>query len=161
MSNSQKKIQKGDSGPSHHNNGSRKKRKNKNKNNKEPQRKNKELLNRKAEEKRIQLGDLVMWRTHKKKKGKRTKPADRICGTWEIMKHLLVLLFCGFSMAPAEATTPQCGTLYHCKTIKTRRILTAPAGKQFTDVLGSGRPRLMNPSKSLRRRGEILQYASD
>ena len=55
------KIQKGDSGPSHHNNGSRKKRKNKNKNNKEPQRKNKELLNRKAEEKRIQLGDLVMW----------------------------------------------------------------------------------------------------
>ena len=130
-------------------------------NNSKAQRKNKELLNKKAEEKQIQLGDLVMWITHKKKKEKRTKPADRICGAWEIMKHLLVLLLCGFSMAPAEATTSQLRPFYDCETAIMSRVATEPTEKQSTDVRGSeiNHPRLMSPSKSLRRRGELLQYA--
>ena len=127
-------------------------------NNSEAQRKNKRRFDKKAEEKQIQLGDLVMWITHKKKLEKRTKPADRICGAWEIMKHLLVLLLCGFSMAPAEATTSQLRPFHDCET-----VTTEPAEKQSTDVRGSeiNHPRLMSPSKSLRRRGELLQYASE
>ena len=110
-----------------------------------------------------------MRRTHKKKKEKRTKPADRICGTWEIMKHLLVLLLCGFSMAPAEATTSQLRPFYDCETAIRTDVpqlrpfynRESPFEKQGTGILGSrmNRPYLSSPSKSLRRRGELLQYA--
>ena len=61
------------------------------KNNSEAQRKNKQRFDKKAKEKAFQPGDMVMLRIHRKKKGKRSKLADRFSGPWEVMAQVSVV----------------------------------------------------------------------